>query len=196
MKRDRALTALYAGVQAVLWMSVCTATGYAAVYLQALGYSNTQLGLIMACGSLCGASLGLALSSVIDRYARLTASRFIPLMLALQAAALLALLFSGVKNAVTTVSYVLYIGFCLSMTFLISKLYVDFTHNGRQINFGVARGIGSLAFVLSSAFLGILVEHLGIRKAALVTGQLCAGLHVLPELPSVAAGVHIPVSHI
>ena len=88
MKHDRMLTALYALVHSALWMSVCTASGYAAVYLQALDYTNTQLGIIMACGSLGGAVLGLVLSSVIDANARLSASRFVAPMLVLQAAAL------------------------------------------------------------------------------------------------------------
>ena len=172
------LTALYALVHSALWMSVCTASGYAAVYLQALDYTNTQLGIIMACGSLGGAVLGLVLSSVIDANARLSASRFVAPMLVLQAAALCALLLFRVKGAGTTAAYILSSAFCLSMTFLVSKLYVDYTHEGRRINFGIARGIGSLAFVLSSALLGRLVEWGGVRVLP-TTGLLLCGFQFL-----------------
>lgn len=58
MKYDRSLTAAYAAVQAVFWMSVCVSVSFAAVYLQGLGYTNTQLGAILAAGNLLGATLG------------------------------------------------------------------------------------------------------------------------------------------
>ena len=41
MERNLSLTAPYAAMQAVFWMTVCVSLTFAAVYLQGLGYSNT-----------------------------------------------------------------------------------------------------------------------------------------------------------
>ena len=179
MERERPLTALYAGVQAVLWMSICTATGFAAVYLQTLGYTNTQLGLILALGSLCSAALGLSLSAFLDAHPQWSAGRLLPRMLLLQAAALVALLFSGAKGMVTSAAYVLYVAFASVAVFLVQKLYVDLRHRRRSINFGVARGIGSLAYVLSSALLGAAAERLGIRALTGFALALCLAQFLL-----------------
>ncbi|MBR1496996.1 MAG: MFS transporter [Oscillospiraceae bacterium] len=175
MERGRVMNVLYSGVQAILWMGVCTANGYAAVYLQALGYSNTQLGLILAAGSLCGVALGLGLSAFLDAHPRHTAGRALPPVLLLEIAAVLALLWFQSAGALTSAAYVLYIAFSSVTVFLVPKLYVDLRHQGLEINFGVARGIGSLAYVLSSALLGIFVERLGIRVLSVTALALCLG---------------------
>ena len=41
----------YALIQGLYWIGFCGIVSYAAVYLQARGYSNTQLGRILAAGS-------------------------------------------------------------------------------------------------------------------------------------------------
>ena len=180
-KRQR-LTALYALVQASFWMSFCVAVSFAAVYLQSLGYDNTHLGVILAAGNLLGAVLGPAFSALIDRNPHATASRLIPPLLAVQAAALALLLLFPRRGVLTALSYVLYVAFSLSVNSLNLKLYVDFSHRGLPINYGVARGMGSLAYVLLSMGLGILAERTSIRALPMAGLALCAmqaAAHVL-----------------
>lgn len=192
MERRSPLTAPYALVQSAFWMSVCVAIGFAAVYLQALGYTNTQLGVILAAGNTLGALLGPGLSARID--ARCTsAARYIPPVLAVQAAALLLLALFPVKGILTAFSFTIYIAFCLSVNSLILKLYVDAEHGGAELNFSFTRGIGSLAYVLLSAALGPLVERFSVRALPLVGLALCAMQlffcrSVARALPALAAG--------
>lgn len=174
MSSERSLTARYAAVQAVFWMTICASSSFAAVYLQGLGYTNTQLGAILACGNLLGAVLGPALSALIDGRARVTAAQLVPPVLAAQTAAPLALVLFPARGAVTTLGFTLYIAFCLAMNTLILKLYVDFAHGGRRIDFGAARAMGSLAFVLLSAVLGALIERTSVRILPIVGLALCA----------------------
>lgn len=168
MEYSRPLTAAYAAVQAVFWMSVCASVSFAAVYLQALGYTNTQLGAILAAGSLLGALLGPALSSLVDGSGRVSAARLLPPILAAQAAALALLLLSPVKGWVTTAAFTLYAAACLCANSPILKLYVDLTHSGKRLNFGAARAMGSLAYVLLSALLGVWIERTSVRVLPLV----------------------------
>ena len=170
----RSLTAAYAAVQAIFWMSICVSLSFAAVYLQGLGYTNAQLGVILAVGNLLGAALGPAFSALIDRGRRVTAAGLLPPILAAQALALLPLLLSPVRGAVTASAYTLYIAFCLCANSPILKLYVDVTHRGGRIDFGVARAMGSLAYVLISALLGVLVERVSILMLPYTGLALCA----------------------
>ncbi len=55
-------------VQAGFWMSFCISISFAAVYLQALNYSNGALGLIVALGNVMGIIVSVTLSSWIDSY--------------------------------------------------------------------------------------------------------------------------------
>ena len=150
--RKKSLTVHYSLVQAAYWMNYSVSLGFAAVYLQALGYNNTQLGGIIASGHLLSTLLGPWLASCIDRSDRVTAKKLAPLLLAFQTAALVIMLFYPVKGLLTTVLYSVYI--CLSTTdnTLNLKLYTDASYSGIPLDYGFARGIGSLAYVLTPWF--------------------------------------------
>ena len=69
--------------------------------------------------------------------------------------------------------YVLYMAFSLCVNSLDLKLYVDFSHRGLAIDYGFARGMGSLSYVVLSFFLGALVERSSIRVLPAVGLALC-----------------------
>ena len=163
MRQRTPLTARYAAVQGTFWMEYCVCISFAAVYLQGLGYSNARLGVVMAVGNLLGAVLGPFLSDRVDRSETLTAWRLIFPWLALQAAALLVLALCPVRGVVTSVSFVLFIAFSISLNSLNLKLFVDCVHSGHACDYGVARGTGSGCFVVMSVALGAVVSRLGVR---------------------------------
>lgn len=144
-------------------MSFCIAISFAALYLQWLHYTNTELGLIMALGNLLGAGAGTLVSSLIDRYERFSARRLVPYLLSAQALSLTLLAAFPVKGALTSAGFVLLITFCISVNSLNLKLYVDFEHVGIPVNYSFSRGVGSLSFVLLSVFLGIITEKTSAR---------------------------------
>lgn len=163
MEQKPALTARYSAVQGTFWMGYCVCISFAAVYLQGIGYSNAQLGVVMAIGNLLGAVLGPELSDRIDRSETLTAWRLIFPWLALEAAALLVLALHPVKDAVTSAAFVGFIAFSISLNSLNLKLFVDCVHSGHAVDYGVARGTGSGCFVLLSVALGALVSRTSVH---------------------------------
>lgn len=72
-KKDNGPVVCFSLVQAGFWMSFCISVSFASVYLQAIGCSNSLLGLILALGNLSGAILALALADWIDRNAKISA---------------------------------------------------------------------------------------------------------------------------
>ena len=78
--QTKTLTIPYSCVQTPFWMSLCVFSSFCAVYLQSLGYSNAELGIVMACGTLAGSLLGPWLSSLIDQsnHDRITAVTTMP----------------------------------------------------------------------------------------------------------------------
>ena len=154
----RKLTPDYALVQAPFWATYCVSVSFAAVYLQFLGYSNRQLGLIMAVGCLMSALLGPLLSSRIDRSPALSAARLAPFVLAAQTATLLLLILFPQKGAASSLGFLLYLAFSNSVNSLNLKLYSDAVYGGADIDYGFCRGIGSLGYVVVSVILGFLVK--------------------------------------
>ena len=65
-------------IQGFYWMSICVSNNYAAFYLQSRGYSNSQLGVILALGNIAGFILSPILASVVDRSKR---NKHLPLSL-------------------------------------------------------------------------------------------------------------------
>ncbi len=172
--RERTLTLPYSAVQATFWMSYCVFIGFAAVYLQALGYSNAELGAVLAAGSLFGSLLGPALSSRIDRDARCTAGGLTPPVLAAQAIAIAVLLAHPVKGISVSVGFACYIAFAMSVNSLNLKLYTDAISRGARVDYAFARGMGSSAYVLVSVALGALAERDPARVVPLAGAVLCA----------------------
>ncbi|MBR0173540.1 MAG: MFS transporter [Lachnospiraceae bacterium] len=171
----KSLNTAYAAVQGTYWMGFCVYTSYAAAYLQAVPYSNTELGLIMALGNLLSVVLAPALSARIDRDARVTPAKIIPVLLALQVCAYAALLCVPYRHPVSASAFVACMAFSITVNPMNVKLYVDFAHRGDTIDFGFARGFGSLAYVLLSVFLGRLIGETGV-KILPVAGLVLTGL--------------------
>ena len=163
MRQAKPLTVPYSAVQGTFWMSYCISISFAAVYLQGLGYTNAGLGLILAAGNLLGALLGPELSARIDTSERLTAWMLVWPELILQAAMLLVLAVYPAKGTVTGICFILFVAFNISLNSLNLKLFVDCTHGGQAVNYGVARGMGSMLYVLISVALGVMVQRYSIR---------------------------------
>lgn len=145
------------------WMAFCVVTAYAAVFLHGAGYDDQELGIILALGNVGGAVLGPLLGSWIDRNHRIRHATVITVLLGVQLLLLGALRLNPQKNLLCTVCYVLYITFMMPVNALNLDLCVRLEHAKAPLNFGLARSMGSFAFVILSTLLGILTEQLGFR---------------------------------
>lgn len=169
-------------------------SSFAAVYLLALGYTNAELGMVLAAGSLLSALLGPGLSALIDRSARFTAKGLTPPLLAFQFAALLVLALHPEKGPVTSAAFALYIAFAISVNSLNLKLYTDAVFAGAALDYGITRGIGSGAYVLASVVMGFLTERLSVAVIpvagmVLTAAQLASFVRFVrlaPEPPVIA----------
>jgi PPP family 3-phenylpropionic acid transporter len=72
-----------------------------------------------------------------------------------------------------TLAVLFQIGFSLTVNSINLKLYVDCLSQGHSIDFGIARGAGSLAFVFISVILGKLVSRLGVHVLPVSGLVLC-----------------------
>ena len=143
------------------WMAFCVVTAYAAVYLQGIGCSNTELGLILALGNVGGALLGPALGARIDRNRNLRHASVINVLLAVQVVLLVLLRVHPAHDLLTAVCYVLYMTAMMPVNAVNLDLCVRLERAKAPLNFGLARSMGSFSFVILSTLLGIITARWG-----------------------------------
>ena len=142
-------------------MAFCVVTAYAAVYLQGVGCSNGELGLILALGNVGGALLSPVLGARIDRNRSLRHASVINVLLAVQVVLLVLLRLHPRHDLVTAACYVLYMTAMMPVNAVNLDLCVRLERARAPLNFGLARSMGSFSFVILSTLLGTITARWG-----------------------------------
>ncbi len=158
-KRISAVTLHYMLITAGFWMAFCFVSTNAAVFLQGIGYSNVQLGLIMALGNVGGALLSTLLGDFLDRHPRIRHAQVLSVLTVLQAVMLVLLRIHPHSGWLSGAVYTVYCSALMAVNAVNLDLCVRLEHVGADLNFGLARSMGSLAFMVISVLLGFLVER-------------------------------------
>lgn len=176
----------YTLVQALYWISSCALMGYAAVYLQYKGLSNTLIGIVVG-GAAC-ISIGVQplVAQMCESIKGLTVKRLILLMIGL--ASVLFLILTLVPLPVPGIM-VVYTGMYTiynSLPPLLSAMGMEFINRGYYLNFGFSRGIGSISYAFCAAALGIVIDrfHPGILGYIYVgcAVVLCLSIGIMKDL--------------
>lgn len=163
MNKSKLYNAEYSALQGTYWMVFGVIVSFAAVFLQSRGYSNSELGAIMAAGNIAAVILQPVVADFADRSRRVSLIGIIAAIAAVMALAMLTSLLVPGRSAVVATAYALYICCVFLMQPLVNS-FAAFLESWRaEINFGVARGIGSLGYAVLVAVLGIAVERLSAQ---------------------------------
>ena len=169
----RKLMMQYCILQGSYWASFCVIYAFATVFLLSRGFESSMIGVIIAAGNILGVVLQPMVASIADRSEKISLHK-LTAMLSIIMILLLVLLYF-VPNGLLAVAVL----FLLTDTFLqviqplINSVSVYYVNQGVSVDFGSARGIGSLSYAAASYILGIVVEKFGTRSI-LMTGILVA----------------------
>lgn len=192
-KKEKNLTISYALIQGFFWMNFAGVLGFASVYLLDMGMTNTQIGLLIAAAG----TISAVLQPVIASYADSTASpslKKIVLVLCAGALgmALLLLVTSGYSLLLTGLFYGGSITVLQILTPLINSLGMESLNQGKSLNFGVSRGMGSVAYAIAAYVLGGVAASLGAVSIPvaiiLIFGALMISLLFFPFQKSKTEG--------
>ncbi len=160
-KKLSPVTFHYTLITGGFWMAFCVVTAYAAVYLQGIGCSNQELGVILALGNVGGAVLSPALGALIDRNRRIRHAAIVNVLLAIQVVLLILLRVHPRHDLLTAICYVLYISVLMPVNAVNLDLCVRLERAKAPLNFGFARSMGSFSFVILSTLLGVMTARWG-----------------------------------
>ena len=150
------LTLQYCILQGAYWASFCIIYSFATVFLLDRGFRNSQIGVIIAAGNILGVIFQPVFASVVDRSKTVTLHKLTAILTAVM---VVLLLLYGLPNqflAVALTDTLLQV-----IQPLINSVSVYYVNQGVNVDFGAARGIGSLSYALASYLLGGLVENYG-----------------------------------
>lgn len=157
----RSFNIQYSAVQGLYWMGFCVAFSFAAVFLQGRGYSNSSLGLVMSLGNVAGLILSPALASLMDRSRKIGVFHCLFALLVAQGLMLPVFILSPGRSVLLCAAYCLYMAFIIALNPIITQLSFELEHSCGYINYGAARGIGSLAYAPTAMLMGLVTQRLG-----------------------------------
>lgn len=155
------MTARYALIHGSYWMVFGATYNFITVYLLSKNFVSHEIGLILAFTNIFSAILQPLVAGYADR-SRKSALRYttsLMLFICLSLSFIMAV--SPAIMFVTASLYFLLLTVMLTIHPLINSLGMNYINEGIPLNFGFARGMGSLSYAVMSFVLGKAVEEYG-----------------------------------
>jgi PPP family 3-phenylpropionic acid transporter len=166
----RILNCEYGGLHAAYWMSFAVITSFASAFLLSRGYTNSEIGIILAAGSMVAVFLQPFLADVADRSKRVSLIGVIK-GITILTVLLMFICFAMKKESLSlSILFTMMLAWNTSLQPLLNSLAFKLEESGNKISFGAGRAMGSLFFAILCLFLGSWVEKFG-TQVLLITGE-------------------------
>lgn len=193
LNRGKFWTARYAVINATYFMGFCGVHAYASIFMLERGFTNSQIGMLIAFANIFSVLIQPVIAGLIDKPGKLTNLRTASLCTG--ALIMLSLALAFVRQEKTAIFVIFMLIYMIQMAYqpIIIAMNFEYTERGCPINFGLARGMGSMGFAVYSAFIGNLLEKCGVSvihigdALVLIVGLLFLLTFRLPEKGGAAA---------
>ena len=159
MKEKRNLTSNYVVVQIGMWTMYAPLMGYTSVFLLAKNFSNTEVGIISGLSCVVSAILQAMISAYADKEKSKSVKTLLIMIASLQLtlAGVLFLLGSHLF-LVAGIVFGALIAIMQLMVPLTNSLAMEMMNQGKEINYGLARGTASLLYAVLVNSMGAFVK--------------------------------------
>ena len=184
------ITARYSALQGLFWLNYCILGGFVNVYLLEHNFSNSMIGAIVAVSGILSACISPLIAAYADKPESLSVKKILTIMSAGMVVLMVLIAVTGKSYILTVITYTAGLTVIQLMASLTSSLATQSMRSGYRVNFGTARGIGSLMYGLSAHALGFLVARTHpdiLPAAAAVTWTITLILYLrFPDTKDVA----------
>ena len=167
----------YRGMQGCYWMLYCVCYGYMTYYLSGKGYSTAEIGVISAAFGIISTLLQPVFGRMTDRSEH---GWKIPLSVLLATTLMicigLLLIDSCFTQGMMFGTLIMAVGVMMP---LINAVCFSCTESGRGVDYGIARGIGSIGYAVVSVMLGYLLKVMDELLIPVSAGMIAIALAVL-----------------
>ena len=155
------LNSEYAGIFGAYWMFYGIISSFCSAYLLAIGYTNAEIGIVLAVASVVSVFMQPALANLADRHEKLGAMGVAELSTICMMVLEVGLFIINKKTLALWVIYMLIMAWELALQPLFNSLARRLAESGAKINFGICRAGGSLAYAIFTSIMGTFVEKYG-----------------------------------
>lgn len=181
MGKSQKMTVHYAFLQFMHNASLCSILAFITPYLQTFQnkdgsrmFTDSQIGTVLALGSLFGIVLSPLLASFSDKHTNIPLRNTTALLLAVSAiGGLLLLILPSLFLPTAIISVVLYALSRTQGTFLTS-LGMEHVYAGETLNYSLCRGFGSIGYAVMAFFMGYAVDWFGSGIIMIALVLCCA----------------------
>ncbi len=159
-KSDKAYMVHYFLIQALYWLTYCTGVGYISVLLLDCGYTNSNIGIILAISNIIAFILQPLVAAFADRHSRIELKNIITVIIAISCVLATVLTFTREKSILMSVTATALTVVVAIVQPLANSLSVAYERNGVNINFGLTRSGGSFGYAFISIIMGALLKWL------------------------------------
>ena len=169
---------MYSAIHGTYWMSYAAISSFASAFLLARGYTNSDIGLILAIGCILSIVAQPLAADFADRTRRFTLMGLMQILSAIVIVFTVGLFFIKGKTLALSVIFVMAVAWNIAVQPLLNSLSFKLEVSGYRVHFGIARSMGSLGYAIICALLGSLVEIFG-AQAVPVSGVLVTAILIL-----------------
>ena len=157
----KSLTIQYTFHQIAYWATCAGIVSFATAFLLQKGFAASTVGILLAAGNLLSCSFQPVLAQMADRVGG-NVLKWMTMTMTMASALCFAFLqLLPMSRDMFALLYLLGIFFYDAMNPLMNALNVSYTTEGYSINYGVSRGLGSLAFAFSALLIGRIMAKFG-----------------------------------
>ncbi len=175
---ENLLNRQYAAIHGTYWMYYGVICSFSSVFLLARGYSNSEIGIILAAGNVLAVFVQPFVADFADRSKRFSVFSIMEILAAILFVLTALMYVIQRKSALLMLIYVMAFAwmniiqpFCNALSFRLEEA-------GVSINFGVARSMGSFTYAVMCMILGGIIERKGVNVLP-VTGMGVVFLFIL-----------------
>ena len=159
MKEKKNLTLNYIFVQVGMWAMYAPLMGYTSVFLLAKKFSNTEVGIISGLSCIISAILQAMISSYADKEKSKSVKALLIMIAGLQVVLAGVLLVIGNNFFLAAgIIFGALIAIMQLMVPLTNSLAMEMMNQGKNINYGMARGTASMAYAVLVNSMGVFVK--------------------------------------
>lgn len=178
------LKARYNFLHLFYWFTVCCINGFIAVFLQYKGLSNTEIGIVS--GGSCVATIFLSpfMSSLISKIKGLTIKRLMTYILVSTFFMYLIMAYLPIPVFLLMGLYIVMYALNLSTVPMLTMIAMNYINEGINVNFGLARGLGSASWATSALVFGQVISFVDTSILSVAYAFFsCLTLAILYTLP-------------
>ena len=181
MEQSRSVNIKYSLLQGIYFVGFCTVMGYAAVYLGSIGMSSSLIGIVLAIANILTSIAQPVLGGFVDK-SNVSMKKVLMIMFGLCSVLSVLLMLASKVTFLAAVLFIAVSTILYTTMPLVNSLAFAFQKQGIDVKFGVARGIGSVAYALASLVLGNVVK--AVSPTLMPLAYMVIFLGILPLVRS------------